>query len=437
MRQRDGIAPSLTLRTCPLSTILCRLSPYWRSTLIVFLAMRLGDAVNAITGLWAIPRALGAERLGAVLPLLQFGAVLTLPMTVLCTVFTRTLCAYIVAGEQTKARGLLRDTLLLALLCLALGLGALACGIVPPLCRCLNIPVSPATATLALVSALLAALVPMTTAALQATKRFGAMALGSLLAAPLRLAAMLLCLPLLGLSGYFLGQSLPLLLTAAIALLALRPLLQRAPGVPLPFGLWLADLRPLARYTLWVALGALVAALQGAAVTFAIRHRLAADASAAYYLLSRFAELATYCGTTLALVLFPYAVEARAHQQASAPLLRRTALLLFAGGLLLSAALFFALPPLFRLLPTYAPYASYAPWGAYLALTTTLNALSTLHFSHAMARNDFRWLAIAAPIALAAAALFLLSPTLSLPGALHRLFALAALQLLATLALRN
>ena len=399
--------------------------------------MRLGDAVNAVTGLWAIPRALGAERLGAVLPLLQFGAVLTLPMTVLCTVFTRTLCAYVVSGEQTKARGLLRDTLLLALLCLTLGLGVLACGVVRPLCRVLDIPANAAVATLALISALLAALVPMTTAALQATKRFGAMALGTLLAAPARLAAMLLLLPLLDLSGYFLGQSLPLLLTAAVALLALRPLLRRAPGSALPFGLWFADLRPLARYTLWVALGALVAALQGAAVTFAIRHRLTADASAAYYLLSRFAELATYCGTTLALVLFPYAVEARAHQQASAPLLRRTALLLFAGGLLLSAALFFLLPPLFRLLPTYAPYASYAPWGAYLALTTTLNALSTLHFSHAMARNDFRWLAIAAPIALAAAALFLLSPTLSLPGALHRLFALAAIQLLATLALRN
>ncbi|MGN0886321.1 MAG: hypothetical protein ACI4RT_04905 [Candidatus Spyradenecus sp.] len=418
---------------CPLSAVRCPLSPYWRSTLIVFLAMRLGDAVNAVTGLWAIPRALGAERLGAVLPLLQFGAVLTLPMTVLCTVFTRSLCAYIVAGEQTKARGLLRDTLLLALLCLVLGLGALASGIVPPLCRCLNIPVSPATATLALISALLAALVPMTTAALQATKRFGAMALGSLLAAPLRLAAMLLCLPLLGLSGYFLGQSLPLLLTAAIALLALRPLLRRAPGSALPFGLWFADLRPLARYTLWVALGALVAALQGAAVTFAIRHRLTADASAAYYLLSRFAELATYCGTTLALVLFPYAVEARERHEPSAPLLRRTALLLFGGGVLLSAALFVALPPLFRLLPTYAPYAPFAPWGTYLALTTTLNALSTLHFSHAMARNDFRWLAIAAPAALVTAALFLLSPTLSLPGALHRLFAVALIQCIATL----
>lgn len=422
---------------CPLFAVRCRLSPYWRSTLIVFLAMRLGDAVNAVTGLWAIPRALGPERLGAVLPLLQFGAVLTLPMTVLCTVFTRTLCAYIISGEQTKARGLLRDTLLLALLCLTLGLGVLACGVVRPLCRVLDIPADAAVASLALISALLAALVPMTTAALQATKRFGAMALGTLLAAPARLAAMLLLLPTLGLAGYFLGQSLPLLLTAAVALLALRPLLRRAPGTALPFGLWLADLRPMARYTLWVALGALVAALQGAAITFAIRHRLTADASAAYYLLSRFAELATYCGTTLALVLFPYAVEARERQQSSTPLLSRTCALLLAGGLLLAAALYVALPPLFRLLPTYAPYAPYAPWGAYLALTTTLNAASTLHFSHAMARNDFRWLAIAAPAALVTAALFLLSPALSLPSALHRLFAVALIQCLATLALRD
>lgn len=403
---------------------------FWRSALLLFVAMRAGDALNAVTGLFLVPKLLAPEALGAVLPLMQFGAVLTLPAGILATVFTRFLCAYGVAGEGEKARGLLRDTLLLALGVLALGEGV-ALGVVPAVCRWLHLQTGAAAAHLAVASALLAALVPMTTAALQATKGFGALAAGAVAAAVGRLAVMAALLPLLGLAGYFVGQGAALVITAAVALVALRARLAHAAGQPLPFGLWLADLRPMGRYALRVALGAAVAAVQGTAVTFAIRHRLCADDSAAYYLFSRFAEVATYCGTSLALVLFPYAVEADVLGGASAPLRGRTVGLLLALGTLLAAALAVLLPPLLPYLPFGEAYAARAPLAGYLALIATLNAAIALYSAHETARGRFRWLWVTGSGALLLCGLLFGAPGLTLLGALHRLFAVALGQLLA------
>ena len=60
---------------------------------MLFCAMRLADILNAVTGLWVIPRGLDEGALGAVLPLMSFGALLALPASVLSTVFARHLCA--------------------------------------------------------------------------------------------------------------------------------------------------------------------------------------------------------------------------------------------------------------------------------------------------------------------------------------------------------
>ena len=70
---------------------------FWVCLLLVFGAMRLADALNAVTGLWVVPSRLPAQTLGALLPLTQFGAVLALPVSVLTTVFARHLGAYAAA----------------------------------------------------------------------------------------------------------------------------------------------------------------------------------------------------------------------------------------------------------------------------------------------------------------------------------------------------
>lgn len=414
-----------------LQRLLERLGPFWRPALLLFLAQRAGDAVNAFTGLWAIPRAIPSEALGALLPLTQFGAMVALPVGVVATVFTRSLCTYLVSGEQLRARSLLRDMLLFTLGLFVVGL-AVAFALTPTLCRVLAIAPS-AAAYFAMGSALFAALVPMATAALQATRRFGALALTPLLAAPARLAAMMLLLPLLGLSGYFLGQTLPLVIAVGIALLALWPLLRRGPGAAaVPMGLWLADGRALLRYGLWVALGAVAAGVQGTAVAFAVRRCLPAEASAAYYLLSRFAEIATYCGASFAFVLFPHAAAAQASGQSTRVLGRRLPLWMLGGGALLALGLRLVLPVLFGACALYAPYLPYVACVGELTLIAALNVATTMHVTHATARGNFRWLGYMLPTALGLAGVLAVVRPGSLEGLLHVLLGAAGVQFLCT-----
>ncbi len=404
---------------------------FWLSLLLVFGAMRLADALNAVTGLWVVPRGVSGQTLGALLPLTQFGAVLALPVTVLSTVFARHLCAYAAAGDGPRARGLLRDALAATAAALLAALG-LAAALLPWLCGALRVPHSPA-GYLAVAYGLAAAFLPMVTAAAQALGRFGALAAGSLLAAPARLGAMALLLPLLGLSGYFLGQLVPLVVTAGVTLWALRRLLAADPAAP-PAAAWRADLRPMARYAAKVAVGVAAASLQTFAATWVIRTRLADDASAGYYLISRFAEIATYCGTTVATVLFPFAVAAKARGEGSAALRNGSLAAILAGGTLLAGALWLGLPWLFGRLPGYAPYADAAPLAGYLALTTTLNVACAGHFAHQQARDDFRYLRYMVPCAACACAALLLLADTTLLRVLHVLFACALLQALCVLA---
>lgn len=394
---------------------------FWLSLLLVFAAMRLADALNAVTGLWVVPRGISGQTLGALLPLTQFGAVLALPVSVLTTVFARHLCAYAAAGDGPRARGLLRDALLATVVALLLALG-LAALLLPWLCAALRVPHSPA-GYLAVAYGLVAAFLPMVTAAAQALERFGALAAGSLLAAPARLGAMLLLLPLLGLSGYFIGQLIPLFVTAGVTLWALRRLLSAAPAAA-----WRADARPMLRYAAKVAVGVLAASLQTFVATWVIRARLSDDASAGYYLISRFAEIATYCGTTVATVLFPFAVSAKTRGEGSAALRNGALLAILGGGAVLAVALWLGLPWLFAHLPGYAPYISAAPLAGYLALTTTLNVACAGHFAHQQARDDFRYLFYMVPCAAFACAALVSLSDATLLRALHVLFACALLQ---------
>ncbi len=392
---------------------------------MVFLVLRLADVLNAVTGLWVVPQGLGGATLGAILPLTHFGAFFALPITILSTVFIRQLCTYVTAGDNLRARGLLRDVFGLTLLVLLLALGvAMAC--LPWICQWLHVPYTPA-GYLAIGYGLLTAFVPIGLSALQATKRFGAIALGSAIAAPARLGVMLLILPLWGMSGYFLGQMTPLIITLAVTLWVLRPYLVGRGSCPV--GAWRDDTRPMMRYAAWVALGAIAGAIQGLVFSFIIRHALSASDSAGYYLISRFAEIATYCGSTLWMVLFPFAVEAKAKGETSGNLRSGVLFAILLGGGLLALTFAFVLPPLFRLLPGYGEMLPYVPHAVYLTLITTVGMACGSHTQHATARNDFRYFRYTLPTAVVTTALLLLFPWTHLLQVLHLLALSAGVQL--------
>ncbi len=402
---------------------------FWLSLLLVFCAMRLADALNAYIGLWVIPARLAQGALGAVLPLMSFGAFLAVPVGVLATVFSRQLCAYAAAGDAERARGLLRDALgATALVFLAAMAVATPC--LPWLCGLLRVECS-AAGYLAVAYGLTAAFAPLFLAALQALRRFGALASANLLAAPVRLAAMLLLLPGLGLSGYFLGQLASILTTIGVVCWALRGLLRGGAGRRGGAKAWRADLRPMARYAAKVALAAAVGAVPGLVCAFVVRVRLPDVESGAYYLLTRFSEIATYCGSTVSLVLFPFAVAARARGEDSAALRDGALAATLGGGLALAALFWFLLPWLFPLIPGYAAYVPFARLAAYLTLITACNVAAAAHFSHAQARDDFRYLLYYIPLSLGAAAALWAFGGGTLLRVLHLLLACALAQLAA------
>lgn len=397
---------------------------FWRSAIGVFIALRLADVINAITGLWAIPSYLPATQLGAVLPLLQIGAVLAIPVSIFAMVFTRHLCAYAVSGDAERTRGLLRDALV-AMLVTLLGAFIVASLLMPWVCRALRIAHS-AASYLTVAYGLLAAFTPMAWSALQALRKFGALSVGALLAAPIRLIAMVCLLPLIGLSGYFIGQSLPAVIILIITLGVLRPLLKQSRNTP-----WLAwgkDFKAMSRYALFIALGAIAAAIQGMVITFVIRNRLSDELSGAYYVISRFAEIATYCGTTFATVLFPFALEARLKGLPAGAFRAGVMTLVMLIGGALALFLYFFLPWFFATIPAFEAYTDCAFPAAYLTVITTLNAASTLHFTHAATEDRFTYLHFALPCAIFASGILWLLSAPTLMTILHILFGIALLQ---------
>lgn len=399
---------------------------FWRSTLGVFLALRLADVVNAVTGLWAIPSLLPSQHLGAVLPLLQVGAVLTVPITIFTMVFTRHLCAYAVNGDSVRTRGLLRDALVGMGLVFIVAL-AITTALLPWLCAHLHIEQTSA-GYWAIVNGLLAAFTPLLWSALQALRKFGAISAGALLAAPIRLLAMLTLIPCLGLSGYLIGQSVPLVIMLCVALIALYPLLHQRGTAPL-FAWW-RERHAMLSYAGYIAVGVVGAAIQGAVVTFAIRHKLPLDASATYYLISRFAEIATYCGTTLATVLFPFALEARLKGWASNRFRSGVmGFILLLGGVI-AAAIYWGFPLIatWTSLTPLRHLVEAAPQAAYLTIITTLNAASTLHFTHAAAEDRFTYLRFYVPCTALLILGLLLTPAHTLNTILHLMAGVALLQ---------
>ena len=353
---------------------------------------------------------------------MQFGAVLALPVSVLATIFTKHLCTALTEGDTDRVRGMLRDAMLAVLALLILSLG-IAAALMPMLCRWLHI--APGLAGyLAVGYGLVAAVLPLLHAALQSLRAFGALGLAAALAAPARLCMMLILLPMLGLSGYFLGQMSPLAVHGAIAALVLLPRLRGGKAA----ARWGELAKPMLRYALRIGIGLTAGALMGMSASFTIRHALPAESSAAYYLFTRFADIAAYCGATIASVLFPYAVEAGLRGAPAIQLRNRLLLAMTAGGCLLAAALWIGLPILFRQIPGYAPYAPTAHWAAYLTITVTLNTAVGLHCAEANARDDLRYLRYTLPAMLGAIAIFTLAPIHTLETVLHILFAAALVQ---------
>ena len=360
---------------------------FWWYSFLLFVVLRVGDVINAIVGLWLVPKYVGQDELGAVLPLTQFATSVGAPITVLATVFTKFLNKFKTQGEDGKVKSMLLWFSGIAVVIILIT-STVAIAILPHYFERIRVA-SGSLVFLIIAAGLITTIQPVFNNALQGLKKFSAITLSNLLAAPVRLGVMLVAMPFRALSGYMVGQIVPQLMSIGIACLSIRKHIHKDIKA-MPF--WKTDGKDILRYATLVAIGPLVAAFTAPVTYMVIRQRMTEMDSAAYYMISRFAELATFAGATLAFVMFPLAAEAQTRGKSSLKLLRDMSIGTTLFGLAATALLYLFGRQIFELIPTCRPYVNYVPDMALMGLTLTVGIVWTNFCNHEMACNRFWYL---------------------------------------------
>jgi O-antigen/teichoic acid export membrane protein len=364
------------------------LGPLWWYTLILFCVQRAGDAINAFVGLYLVPKYVPQAELGAVLPLSQVGLALGLPLAFLAAPFTKYLNTYATRGEFGKVKSLLRDAFVLH--AVVFGFMILYAQFFMPMVFERMRVQDGRLRMLVVMYGVIGALAPIFSSALQALKKFRLMAVLGFFASPIRLATMLVCMPIRALSGYFVGQIVPTLCGIVVALFSLRHLMGR--GVKSEPYLN-SDWKPMLQYALSASAIVVTGVLQGTVEGFVIRHRLPDVESAGYYMISRFAEIGAYGGVTISMVMFPLVAER--HERGDNPirLLWETMAGSLGFGALLACAFHFFGADILGLLPAWRDYVLYAPQMVLLTLIYAVRVAFCCFTNYEMAchRFSFVW----------------------------------------------
>ena len=85
-----------------------RMGDFWWYSLMLFLACRAADALNAFVGLWLVPKYVPPSELGAVMPLMQFASFLAIPIAAFANTFRNELTRLSVNKEFGKLKTLMR-----------------------------------------------------------------------------------------------------------------------------------------------------------------------------------------------------------------------------------------------------------------------------------------------------------------------------------------
>ena len=237
-------------------------------------------------------------------------------------------------------------------------------------------------------SAFVSTVSPVYQNALQALKRFKTISLINIIGAPIRLVAMLVAMPFRALSGYFIGQAAPPVFTIGASVFALRKELA-VPAVPY----WTRSVfRHFFSLLLGMAAYQLASGFLGLVEQTALRQRLPEIESAAYYMTTRFSDIASFVCGTLTMVLFPFTASLAAEGKPTRPLVVKSSLAMLATGGIL--ALIFALTgrPLLSILPDGDKYADYAwaiPW---LIGILSMSAIQNFHTNTEASAGRFGFL---------------------------------------------
>ena len=365
-----------------------RLGEFWWASLLMFFACRVGDVINAFIGLWLVPRYVGLEELGAVLPLQNFAGILAVPISIFAITFAKHVNVLATAGEYGKMKTMLRGVFVAAgvFLLFAILISRLMMSLFLERVRVAE----GALGVLIVAASFVGAVSPIYMNALQGLKRFKVLSVLNILSAPLRLVVMLIAMPFRALAGYFVGQAATPTFQIGASIWALR---RELGGGVVAEPYWTREtVKLFVAYSLFVTLYSLVPSFTGFYETLLIRQRLSNVDSAAYYMISRFAEIGTYAGATLSTVIFPFASERRAKGGNPNWLILRSMGLSLGFGVVFAGVLYLLGPFVFAFVPDGATYTSYLPEMAALTIILAAGTAVNCGALGDMAADDFRFL---------------------------------------------
>ncbi len=376
-----------------LHRIHARVGDLWWFTALLFVAQRFGDVINMFVGMWLVPRYVPQQELGAVLPLTQFVSLVGLPLGVIAIPFMKYLNLYSEKGEYGKVKSLLRDAFVWTG-GLAVVTFLIACYILPCLFERVRVPAGSLGVLIVAVS-ILGAVAVIFQNAVQGLKLYSATVWFNALAAPLRLALMVIFMPFRALSGYFVGQGAAPGVTVLGALWVLRKRLGRSVKAQ-PY--WKEDGRAMIRYAIPIAALTIVSVIFSSVDTLIIRHRLSDFESAGYYIITRFSEITSYFGTVFMVFLFPMVASRVANAKDPKDILVKTLYGSTLSGLLFAVFLFFAGSFILGLQDIWNAYQQLVPHMVWLCILNVFLMLNSAFSTYESARGRFRFLWYVIPI---------------------------------------
>ncbi|MBR4476687.1 MAG: hypothetical protein IKO87_04050, partial [Kiritimatiellae bacterium] len=280
-----------------------RIGDFWWYSLMLFVACRAADLLNAFVGLWLVPKYVDPSELGAVLPLTQFANFLAIPAAAFANAFRNEVSRLSVGKEFGKLKTLMRGVFIAMAIFLFLAI-VVARFTMPLLLERIRI-VEGSLGFVIIAASFVGAVSPIYTNALQALKKFREQSIINVISAPVRLIAMLVAMPFRAITGYFVGQAA----TPAFNIIATTFSLKKEFSAKAePY--WNKEI--VKRFTILFAIfltWALSSGISNLIESTILRQRLPDLDSAGYYMAQRFADIASFLFCSIAITIFPFAAE--------------------------------------------------------------------------------------------------------------------------------
>ena len=370
------------------------LGDFWWYSLMLFVACRAADCLNVFVGLWLVPKYVGSEELGAVMPLTQFANFLAIPIAVFASTFRNELTSLAINRKFGQMKTLMRGVFIATAIFLFLAI--VICRFVLPAYLERIRVAEGSLGFVILITSFISTISPIYNNALQSLKKFKSSSVIALISAPLRLVTMLITMPFRALTGYFVGQCAVPVSQIVGSVFCLRKELS-VPAEPY----WNREIiRRFGRLFLIFGICAVAGGFASLVESTVLRQRLPELDSAAYYMVTRFSDIAGFLAMALSFTIFPFTAELAAKGKDTRPFIIKSSLAVFATNTALAAFFWLFGERILAFLPHGNEFASYwwaIPW---IIAITSINWFSGFYWTAETSAFRFKFMLWWTPLVL-------------------------------------